>query len=57
MNVVIVYAHPSADSFAKHVKDSSVSGLQKAGYTYVVSDPYEMNFTTHISEINAEKGQ
>lgn len=50
MNVFIVYAHPSAGSFTKHAKDSFICGLEDAGHTHIVSDLYEMNFTTDMSE-------
>jgi NAD(P)H dehydrogenase (quinone) len=50
MKAFIVYAHPSEDSFTKHVKDNFIAGLEKAGHKYVVSDLYQMNFTTDMSE-------
>ena len=50
MNVMIVYAHPSEDSFTRHVRDSFIMGLESAGHTYVLSDLYKMNFCTDISE-------
>jgi NAD(P)H dehydrogenase (quinone) len=50
MNVFIVYAHPSDDSFTKHVKDSFIQGLSDAGHSYIISDLYKMNFVTDMSE-------
>ena len=50
MNVFIVYAHPSEDSFTRHVKDNFIKGLETAGHTYVLSDLYKMNFVTDMSE-------
>jgi len=50
MKVLIVYAHPSSDSFTRHVRDSFIQGLTAAGHTYVISDLYAMGFVTDISE-------
>lgn len=50
MNVFIVYAHPSEDSFTRYVRDSFIDGLKSAGHSYIISDLYKMNFTTDISE-------
>ena len=50
MNVLIVYAHPSEDSFTRHVRDSFIRGLQASGHCYVLSDLYKMNFATDMSE-------
>lgn len=55
MKVFIVYAHPSKDSFTRHVKDSFIKGLESAGYTYVISDLYEMGFTTDMSEAEYQR--
>lgn len=50
MNVFIVYAHPSNDSFSSHVRDSFIEGLKTAGHSYVISDLYKMDFKTDMSE-------
>ncbi|MCL2863012.1 MAG: NAD(P)H-dependent oxidoreductase [Methanimicrococcus sp.] len=50
MKVFIVYAHPSDDSFTRHVKDSFISGLIAAGHSYVISDLYKMGFCSDMSE-------
>ncbi len=50
MRVLIVYAHPSSDSFTRHVRDSFVKGLEAAGHTYVISDLYAMGFVTDMCE-------
>ncbi len=50
MRVLIVYAHPSSDSFTRHVRDSFVKGLEAGGHTYVISDLYAMGFVTDMSE-------
>lgn len=49
-NVMIVYCHPSKDSFTYQVKESFVRGLTDAGHTYTISDLYEMNFNPVISD-------
>ncbi|MCL2884859.1 MAG: NAD(P)H-dependent oxidoreductase, partial [Oscillospiraceae bacterium] len=50
MKVFIVYAHPSEDSFTRHVRDSFIKGVEDAGHTYMLSDLYAMNFVTDMSE-------
>jgi NAD(P)H dehydrogenase (quinone) len=50
MNVFIVYAHPSEDSFTRRIRDSFIAGLESAGHCYVLSDLYKMNFTADMSE-------
>ena len=50
MNIFIVYAHPSEDSFTRHVRDSFIEGIKSAGHSYIISDLYKMNFRTDMSE-------
>ncbi|MCL1802577.1 MAG: NAD(P)H-dependent oxidoreductase [Eubacteriaceae bacterium] len=50
MNVFIVYAHPSEDSFTRYVRDSFIEGLTAAGHSYIISDLYKMGFNTDMSE-------
>jgi NAD(P)H dehydrogenase (quinone) len=50
MQVFIVYAHPSADSFSRLIRDRFISGLESAGHSYILSDLYKMNFKTDMSE-------
>jgi NAD(P)H dehydrogenase (quinone) len=50
MKVFIVYAHPSADSFTRHIRDAFIEGLKSAGHGYVISDLYKMNFSSDMSE-------
>jgi NAD(P)H dehydrogenase (quinone) len=50
MHVFIVYAHPSDDSFTRHVRDAFIQGLAAGGHTMEISDLYKMNFTTDMSE-------
>lgn len=51
MKVLIIYAHPSEDSFTRHAKDNFIKGLESAGHTYIISDLYKMNFTTDMNEV------
>ena len=50
MNIFIVYAHPSEDSFTRHVRDRFIAGLESAGHTYLMSDLYKMKFCSDMSE-------
>ncbi|MDR1100481.1 MAG: NAD(P)H-dependent oxidoreductase [Treponema sp.] len=50
MNIFIVYAHPSEDSFTRHVRDRFIAGLESSGHRYVLSDLYRMNFRTDMDE-------
>lgn len=50
MHVFIVFAHPSEESFTRHVKDSFIRGLEAAGHSYTVSDLYRMGFQTDMTE-------
>ena len=50
MNIFIVYAHPSEDSFTRHVKDSFIKGLKNSGHSYILSDLYKMKFNTDMNE-------
>jgi NAD(P)H dehydrogenase (quinone) len=50
VNVFIVYAHPSEDSFTRHVRDRFIAGLESAGHRYILSDLYAMNFRSDMDE-------
>ncbi|MDR0669579.1 MAG: NAD(P)H-dependent oxidoreductase [Treponema sp.] len=50
MNVFIVYAHPSEDSFTRRIRDRFIAGLESAGHCYTISDLYRMNFRTDMDE-------
>jgi NAD(P)H dehydrogenase (quinone) len=50
MQVFIVYAHPSRDSFTRHVRDSFVEGLKAGNHSHEISDLYAMGFRTDMSE-------
>lgn len=50
MKVFIVYCHPSKDSFTHDVYKSFERGLIEAGHELLLSDLYEMDFKTDMSE-------
>lgn len=50
MQVFIVYAHPSEDSFTRHIRDSFIEGLNSAGHSYLLSDLYQTGFNADMSE-------
>ena len=50
MNVLVVYCHPSKNSFTHTVKESFIQGLKAAGHTYEVSDLYAEGFHPVMSE-------
>ena len=50
MKVLIVYCHPSEDSFTRCIRDAFIKGLEDAGHAYTVSDLYKMDFQTDMTE-------
>ena len=50
MHVLIVYCHPSSDSFTCRVKESFIEGLKAAGHTFEISDLYAMGFDPVMKE-------
>lgn len=44
MNILIVHAHPEAQSFCTAMKDLAVDTLQQSGHAVQVSDLYAMNW-------------
>ena len=50
MNVLVVYCHPSENSFTSIVKNTFIKGLEDAGHTYVISDLYKEGFQPVMSE-------
>ncbi len=50
MRVFIVYCHPSKMSFTHEILESFMRGLRDAGHEIVLSDLYEMDFRTDMSE-------
>jgi len=54
VNVYIVFAHPSTNSFNKEVLNAFIKGLEEAGHIYEIGDLYRMNFK---SEMDIEEYQ
>ena len=50
MKAFIVYCHPSEDSFTRCVRDAFIRGLEDAGHEYILSDRYQMDFRTDMTE-------
>ena len=50
MKVLIVYCHPSKSSFTYQVKEKFVEGLKASGNDILISDLYDMDFQTDMSE-------
>lgn len=59
MHILIVYAHPSKDSFTHSVLEAFISGLKESNHTYELSDLYKMNFKSdmNLAEYNRESGR
>ncbi len=50
MKALIVYCHPSGDSFTREVRDAFIKGITDSGHEYILSDLYAMDFRTDMSE-------
>ncbi len=50
MKAFIVYCHPSEDSFTRCIRDAFIRGLEDAGHEYILSDLYQMDFRTDMTE-------
>ncbi len=50
MKVLVVYCHPSQQSFTHQVYDQFCRGLTDAGHEIITSELYEMAFLTDMSE-------
>lgn len=50
MKVFIVYCHPSKTSFTHEILESFMRGLSDAGHEITLSDLYEMDFRTDMTE-------
>ena len=50
MKVFVVYCHPSADSFTKHMCDAFIKGIADSGNEYILSDLYKMDFDPTMTE-------
>ena len=50
MKVLVVYCHPSEDSFTAQVKKEFIKGLDDAGHDWVLLDLYQEDFNETFSE-------
>jgi len=50
MNVFIVFAHPSKNSFTFQILENLKKGLKEAGHTIEISDLYSMGFQSDLTE-------
>jgi NAD(P)H dehydrogenase (quinone) len=50
MKVLIIYCHPSKNSFTYEVKEAFIKGLESAGHSYEISDLYADGFNPVLSE-------
>lgn len=50
MKIHIVYCHPSKTSFTYEVLQNFIRGLREAGHSFTLSDLYEMDFSTDMTE-------
>ncbi|MBQ1993798.1 MAG: NAD(P)H-dependent oxidoreductase [Lachnospiraceae bacterium] len=50
MRVLVVFCHPSKNSFTNTVKESFIKGLEAAGHSYELSDLYADKFNPVMSE-------
>ncbi len=55
MDILIVYAHPSKDSFTFKILSELKRGLLDAGHTLTISDLYSMDFLSNMSEIEYQR--
>jgi len=50
MKALIVYCHPSDDSFTRVVRDAFIKCLEESCHSYEISDLYKMHFCADMSE-------
>lgn len=55
MNILIVYSHPSKKSYTFQVLGQLKSLITKQGWDFEISDLYEMNFQSDMSENEYER--
>ncbi len=55
MNTLIIYCHPSKNSYTYEVLQQLLSNLKKESIYFEVSDLYEMNFKTDMTEAEYER--
>ena len=50
MKALVVYCHPSDDSFTRNVRDAFMRGVVDSGHGCILSDLYAMGFRTDMTE-------
>ena len=50
MKVLIIYCHPSNNSFTSRVKDEFIKGLEISNHEYCLLDLYDLNFKETFGE-------
>lgn len=50
MKVLVIYCHPSRESFTEQIKEAFLNGLSDAGHSYEISDLYQIGFNPEFSE-------
>ena len=55
MKILIVYCHPSKNSFTYKVTEEFIKGLTTAGHDFILSDLYAMEFNSELSEEEYER--
>ena len=55
MNILIVYCHPSKKSFTNQIFERLLAGLKTSEHNIVVSDLYQMDFQSDMSESEYER--
>lgn len=50
MKAFIVYCHPSEDSFTRNLRDAFIRGVTDSGNECIVSDLYQMDFKSDMTE-------
>lgn len=55
MKILIIYCHPSDNSFTKVVRDTFASQCEKNGHIVEISDLYQLQFTSDMSQSEYER--
>lgn len=50
MKVLIIYCHPSNNSFTSRVRDEFIKGLKISNHEYCLLDLYDLNFKEAFSD-------
>jgi NAD(P)H dehydrogenase (quinone) len=55
MNILIIYCHPSKNSFTYQIYEKLLAGLKDSKHNVIVSDLYDMKFQSDMSETEYER--